>query len=42
MTTPHIAAISNIDAGVRYFSRIIGGHEAGLPLPNLVDRGRGY
>jgi glyoxylate/hydroxypyruvate reductase len=40
--TPHIAAISNIDAGVRYFARIIADHEAGAPLPNVVDRGRGY
>jgi glyoxylate/hydroxypyruvate reductase A len=40
--TPHIAAISNIDAGVRYFSRIIRDHEAGAPLPNVVDRSRGY
>ncbi len=40
--TPHIAAISNIDAGVAYFSRIIRDHEAGQPLPNVVDRGRGY
>jgi glyoxylate/hydroxypyruvate reductase A len=40
--TPHIAAISNIEAGVRYFSRILLDHEAGKPLPNVVDRGRGY
>jgi glyoxylate/hydroxypyruvate reductase A len=40
--TPHIAAISNIDAGVRYFSAIIRGHEAGEAFPNLVDRVRGY
>jgi glyoxylate/hydroxypyruvate reductase A len=40
--TPHIAAISNIDAGVAYFSRIITGHVAGQPLPNVVDRDRGY
>lgn len=40
--TPHIAAISNIDAGVRYFAPIIRDHEAGKPLPNVVDRGRGY
>lgn len=40
--TPHIAAISNIDAGVRYFSDIIRAHEAGGVLPNVVDRGRGY
>ena len=40
--TPHIAAISDIAAGVRYFSAIIRGHEAGDALPNVVDRGRGY
>lgn len=40
--TPHIAAISNIDAGVRYFSAIIREHEAGKALPNVVDRARGY
>ena len=40
--TPHIAAISNIEAGVRYFSQIVRDHEAGKPLPNVVDRGRGY
>jgi len=40
--TPHIAAISNIDAGVRYFAAIIRDHEAGKPLPNVVDRTRGY
>jgi len=40
--TPHIAAISNMVAGVRYFSRILLDHEAGKALPNVVDRGRGY
>ena len=40
--TPHVAAISNIDAGVRYFSAIIREHETGKPLPNVVDRSRGY
>jgi glyoxylate/hydroxypyruvate reductase A len=40
--TPHIAAISSIESGVRYFSRIIREHEAGAPLPNVVDRARGY
>jgi glyoxylate/hydroxypyruvate reductase A len=40
--TPHIAAISNIDAGVRYFSAIIRGHESGEALPNVVELGRGY
>lgn len=40
--TPHIAAISNIESGVRYFSRIILDHEAGKPLPNVIERSRGY
>jgi glyoxylate/hydroxypyruvate reductase A len=40
--TPHIAAISNIDAGVRYFSQVIRDQQAGKPLPNVVDRKRGY
>lgn len=40
--TPHIAAISNEASGVSYFSRIIGEHEAGKPLVNVVDRQRGY
>lgn len=40
--TPHIAAISNIEAGVRYFSKILLDHEAGKALPNVVDRTRGY
>lgn len=40
--TPHIAAISNIEAGVRYFSQIVRDHEAGGPLPNVVDPARGY
>ena len=40
--TPHIAAISNIDAGVHYFSQIVRDHEAGKPLPAVVDRSRGY
>ena len=40
--TPHIAAISTVDAGVRYFSQIIRAHERGRPLPNVVDRRRGY
>ncbi|WP_108396022.1 2-hydroxyacid dehydrogenase [Devosia submarina] len=40
--TPHVAAISNEASGVRYFSGIIKGHEAGEPLINVVDRGRGY
>ncbi|WP_297106774.1 glyoxylate/hydroxypyruvate reductase A [uncultured Devosia sp.] len=40
--TPHIAAISDEQSGVRYFSRILIDHEAGKPLPNVVDRQRGY
>ncbi len=40
--TPHIAAISSVEAGVRYFSAIIRAHEAGQPLVNVVDRTRGY
>lgn len=40
--TPHIAAASSERTGVRYFSRVIKDHEAGKPLPNVVDIGRGY
>lgn len=40
--TPHIAAISNEQSGVRYFSRLLKAHEAGEALPNVVDRSRGY
>jgi glyoxylate/hydroxypyruvate reductase A len=40
--TPHIAAISNEENGARYFSAIIRDHEAGKPLVNVVDAGRGY
>ena len=40
--TPHLAAISNVSTGVSYFSQIIRDHEAGKPLINVVDRGRGY
>ncbi|PXA99837.1 glyoxylate/hydroxypyruvate reductase A [Nostoc sp. 3335mG] len=40
--TPHIAAISNENNGVRYFARIIAEHRAGRPLTNVVDRDRGY
>jgi glyoxylate/hydroxypyruvate reductase len=40
--TPHIAAISNEAAGVAYYAAIIKAHEAGEPLTNVVDRGRGY
>lgn len=40
--TPHIAAISNEQSGVRYFSKVLRDHEAGATLPNVVDRSRGY
>jgi glyoxylate/hydroxypyruvate reductase A len=40
--TPHIAAASSERTGVAYFSKVIRDHEAGLPLPNVVDRERGY
>jgi glyoxylate/hydroxypyruvate reductase len=40
--TPHIAAISNEQSGVRYFSALLKAHETGAPLPNVVDRSRGY
>ena len=40
--TPHIAAISNEQSGVRYFSRLLKAHEDGVALPNVVDRQRGY
>ena len=40
--TPHVAAVSDPQAGATYFARVIRDHEAGAPLPNLVDRDRGY
>tara|TARA_R110002020_G_scaffold12525_7_gene45913 strand:+ start:6887 stop:7825 length:939 start_codon:yes stop_codon:yes gene_type:complete len=40
--TPHIAAISNEQSGVRYFSEIIARHRKGAALINVVDRERGY
>ncbi|HEV7277214.1 MAG TPA: glyoxylate/hydroxypyruvate reductase A [Devosiaceae bacterium] len=40
--TPHIAAASSEKTGVAYFSRVIREHEAGVPLPNVVDIHRGY
>lgn len=40
--TPHIAGASTEQSGVAYFSKIIRAHEAGGPLPNVVDRTRGY
>ena len=40
--TPHIAAASSERTGVAYFSKAIIEHEAGGPLPNVVDLSRGY
>ena len=40
--TPHIAAASSETTGVAYFSKVILDHEAGRPLPNVVDVARGY
>ena len=40
--TPHVAAVSDPAAGAIYFARVIRDHDAGAPLPNLVDRARGY
>lgn len=40
--TPHIAAASSEKTGVAYFSKVIRDHEAGQPLPNVVDVARGY
>lgn len=40
--TPHIAAASSERTGVAFFSKTIVDHEAGAPLPNVVDRARGY
>lgn len=40
--TPHIAAASSEKTGVVYFSKVILDHEAGKPLPNVVDVARGY
>jgi glyoxylate/hydroxypyruvate reductase A len=40
--TPHIAAASSEKTGVAYFSRVIREHDAGTPLPNVVDVQRGY
>jgi glyoxylate/hydroxypyruvate reductase len=40
--TPHIAAASSEKTGVAYFSKVIIEHEAGKPLPNVVDVTRGY
>lgn len=40
--TPHIAAISDPDAGARYMIACIRLAEAAKPLPNVVDLNRGY
>lgn len=40
--TPHIAAISNPETGVNYFSKALLDHEDGKPLINVVDVARGY
>lgn len=40
--TPHIAAASSEVTGVAYFADVILAHEAGRPLPNVVDVTRGY
>ncbi len=40
--TPHIAGASTEKTGVAYFSQVIRDHIAGQPLPNIVDRSRGY
>lgn len=42
LITPHIAAASSERTGVTYFSKVIIDHEAGLPLPHVVDVKRGY
>ncbi len=40
--TPHIAAISNAQTGVDYFSKILLEHEKGEALVNVVNIKRGY
>ncbi len=40
--TPHIAAASSEVTGVAYFAKAIRDHDAGKPLPNVIDRDRGY
>jgi len=40
--TPHIAGASSERTGVAYFAKVITEHEAGLPLPNVIDVNRGY
>jgi glyoxylate/hydroxypyruvate reductase A len=40
--TPHIATMTRPDTAVDYVLETIDRHKAGLPLPGLVDRKRGY
>lgn len=40
--TPHCAAVSDPEAVARYVARQMVAHEAGAPLANVIDRGRGY
>ena len=40
--TPHIAGASSERTGVAYFAKVITEHEAGQPLPNVIDVNRGY
>ncbi len=40
--TPHIATMTRPDTAVDYVLETIERHKAGLPLPGLVDRRRGY
>jgi glyoxylate/hydroxypyruvate reductase len=42
LLTPHIAAESDPRAIARYLIAQIGRHQRGEPLPNLVDRAKGY
>ena len=42
LLTPHIAAESDPRAIARYLIAQVGRHKRGEPLPNLVDRTRGY
>ncbi len=42
LLTPHIAAESDTRAIARYLIAQVGRHQRGEPLPNLVDRARGY
>lgn len=40
--TPHVAAVTHPSQTAGYVADTIRRHGAGEPLPNLVDRGRGY